>query len=132
MGQSYAGAATRRYASIDKRSKVEGATPHQLVKILFDELLLAMDAAALAEAKGDRLKASDKQARAMSILHALESSLDFDRGGEIAVGLAQIYRESRRLILKGAQSRDPEDVQKARALVAEIADAWTQIGSQPR
>lgn len=127
MGHRYAGAANR-YAAVHTSARIDGATPHQLVKILFDELLLAMDAAMLAEGQGDRVKASDKQSRALSILHALEGSLDFKLGGEIAVGLSQIYRESRRLLLSAAQSHDPIEVGKARAMIAEIADAWGQIG----
>lgn len=127
--QGYAGAtAARRYAAVHSGSRTEGATPHGLVRILFDELLLAMDAAALAERNGDRMKVSDKQARAMSILFALESSLDYDKGGDVAVGLAQIYREARRLLLVGAKERSAEPVDQARAIVAEIADAWNQIG----
>ncbi|HUD94339.1 flagellar protein FliS [Sphingobium sp.] len=127
--QGYAGTtAARRYAAVHSGSRTEGATPHGLVKILFDELLLAMDAAALAERNGDRMKVSDKQARAMSILFALESSLDYDKGGDVAVGLAQIYREARRLLLVGAKERSAEPVDQARAIVAEIAEAWNQIG----
>lgn len=126
--QGYAGgSAARRYAAVHSGSRTEGATPHGLVKILFDELLLAMDAAALAERNGDRMKVSDKQARAMSILFALEASLDFDKGGDVAVGLAQIYRESRRLLLAGAKERSAAPVEQARAMIAEIADAWNQI-----
>lgn len=127
-GQGYAGAATRRYAAVHAGGRIEGASPHALVKILFDELLLAMDAAALAERQGDRAKASEKQARALSILHALETSLDFEQGGEIALGLAQIYREARRLLIQGAQQRSADEVEKARGIIAEIADAWGQIG----
>jgi len=127
--QGYAGgSAARRYAAVHSGSRTEGATPHGLVKILFDELLLALDAAALAERQGDRMKVSDKQARAMSILFALESSLDFDKGGDVATGLAQIYREARRLLLVGAKERSADPVDQARAIVAEIADAWSQIG----
>ncbi|EQB34000.1 flagellar export chaperone FliS [Sphingobium ummariense] len=127
--QGYAGsAAARRYAAVHSGSRIEGATPHALVKILFDELLIALDAAALAERQQDRVKVSDKQARAMSILFALESSLDFDKGGDIATGLAQIYREARRLLLVGAKERRAEPVEDARTMIAEIADAWGQIG----
>ena len=127
--QGYAGgSAARRYAAVHSGSRTEGATPHGLVKILFDELLLALDAAALAERQGDRMKVSDKQARAMSILFALESSLDFDKGGDVATGLAQFYREARRLLLVGAKERAADPVDQARAIVAEIADAWSQIG----
>ena len=74
------------------------------------------------------MKVSDKQARAMSILFALESSLDFDKGGDVATGLAQIYREARRLLLVGAKERSAAPVDEARAIVAEIAEAWNQIG----
>lgn len=126
--QGYAGTAMRRYAAVHSGSRIEGATPHALVKILFDELLFALDAAALAERQDDRDKASDKQTRAMSILFALESSLDFDKGGDIALGLSQIYRESRRLLLEGARARSADHVDQARIMIAEIADAWTQIG----
>ena len=127
--QGYAGnMAARRYAAVHTGSRTEGATPHALVKILFDELLLALEATALAERQGDRIKVSDKQARAMSILVALEASLDFDKGGDVAVGLAQIYREARRRLLAGAKDRDPAPVDDAHAMIAEIADAWNQIG----
>lgn len=127
--QGYAGAsAARRYAAVHSGSRTEGATPHALVKILFDELAIALDTAALAERQGDRVKVSDKQARAMSILFALESSLDYDRGGDVAMGLGQIYREARRLLLVGAKERSAEPVDQARIMIAEIAEAWTQIG----
>lgn len=127
--QGYAGtAAARRYAAVHSGSRVEGATPHALVKILFDELLIALEATMLAERNNDRLKVSDKQARAMSILFALESSLDFDKGGDVATGLAQIYREARRLLLVSAKEHVIEPVEQARAMIAEIADAWNQIG----
>ncbi|MGE4323258.1 MAG: flagellar export chaperone FliS [Sphingobium sp.] len=129
FNQGYAGmAAARRYAAVHSGSRIEGATPHALVRILFDELLLALDTAALAERSGDRVKVSDKQARAMSILFALESSLDHDKGGDIAAGLARIYREARRLLLLGARDKVAGPVEQARAMVGEIAEAWNQIG----
>jgi flagellar protein FliS len=125
--QGYA-AASRRYAAVDAGSKIEGATPHQLVKILFDELLLAMDASAIAMRAGDDRKARDKQTRALTMLHALESSLDYEKGGEIAVNLAVVYREARRRMIAAVADGDAERVQGAHAIVAEIAEAWTKIG----
>jgi flagellar protein FliS len=123
-GQGYAGSATRRYAAVHAGSRTDGASPHALVKILFDELTFAMDAAVVAERQGDRAKATEKSSRALTILHALESSLDFEQGGDIALGLAQIYRQARRLLIAGT----PDDVTQARAMIAEIAEAWAQIG----
>jgi flagellar protein FliS len=124
----FAGSASRRYAAVHAGSRIESATPHGLVKILFDELMQAMDACALAMERGDRAKANDKYIRAISIVHALDSSLDFDHGGEIAVGLAQVYRETRRLLIRAHQSGQSADARKALGIIAEIADAWNRIG----
>ncbi|MBK5264908.1 MAG: flagellar protein FliS [Alphaproteobacteria bacterium] len=128
FGNGYSASARRRYAAVDTGSRIEGANPHQLVKVLFDELLYAIDAAILSDKTGDRAKCADKQARALSILHALESSLDFDKGGQLAVGLAQIYREARRLIVAGLQGRSAGEMHEARDMINEIAEAWTAIG----
>lgn len=125
--QGYA-AASRRYAAIDAGSRVEGATPHQLVKILFDELLLAMDATAIALRGGDRYKAVERNTRALTLLHALESSLDFERGGEIAASLGIIYREARRRMLAALAENDVDRAVSARAIINDIAEAWAQIG----
>lgn len=117
----------KRYAAVQTGSRVEGASPHELVRILFDELQLAMEACSLALDHGDGTKASDKQLRALSILHALDSSLDFDKGGDVAISLAQIYREARRLLLVAQDSQDAAHVRAAQAIIAEIAGAWNQI-----
>src|SRR3546814_18406467 len=82
------GAARARYQSIDMTSRIEGASPHGLVAILFDELLKALDAMTAAIRRGDLGQRGTRQARALSILHGLEASLDFEKGGAIADGLA--------------------------------------------
>jgi flagellar protein FliS len=125
--QGYA-AASRRYAAVDAGSKVEGATPHQLVKILFDELMLSIEASAIALRAGDGNKARDRQTRALTMLHALESSLDHQKGGEIAANLGVIYREVRRRVLSSVSSRDPDMAMGGHAIIADIAGAWSQIG----
>ncbi|MFT3964461.1 MAG: flagellar export chaperone FliS [Sphingobium sp.] len=125
--QGYA-AASRRYAAIDAGSKVEGATPHQLVKILYDELMVAIEASALAMRAGDSHKARDKQTRALTMLHALETSLDHEKGGEIATNLAVIYREVRRRVLSSVSDNDPDRALSGHAIIADIADAWGKIG----
>ena len=129
MGQSQL-KALKRYAAVETDSRVEGATPHQLVRILFDELLLAIDDAAVALRANDRQKTVDKQTRALTILHALETSLDFKRGGEIAVSLATIYRESRKRILEATATGQPASMDLARTYIGEVAGAWNQIGQQ--
>jgi flagellar secretion chaperone FliS len=121
------GAARARYQSVDMTSRIEGASPHGLVAILFDELLKALDAMAAAIRRGDLAQRGTRQARALSILHGLDGSLDFEKGGDIAEGLSAIYREARRLTIAGGRANDAEQVMQAREMVGEIASAWEQI-----
>jgi flagellar protein FliS len=122
------GAATARYQGVDLTSRIEGATPHQLVQIMYEELLKSLDAMAFAALRGDYAKRGQHQSKTLAILTALETSLDFDKGGEIASGLVTIYREARRLVVAAGREGDAQPVLKAREMLGEIASAWEAIG----
>ncbi|MGZ8359170.1 MAG: flagellar export chaperone FliS [Allosphingosinicella sp.] len=121
--------ASAHYRNVDLESRIEGATPHQLVVLMFEELLKSLDAMVVAAPRGDYQQRIRRQSRAVSLLHGLEGSLDYAKGGEIAEGLAAIYREARRLVMAGGRENDAEQIVKARAMLDEIASAWSQIGA---
>ena len=122
------GAVRARYQNVDLASRVEGASPHGLVAILFDELMKSLEAMAAACERRDFTQRGAAQARALNMLNGLDSSLDFEKGGEIAQSLASIYAEARRLVISGARDNDPEQIQRAKTMVGEIASAWQSIG----
>ena len=122
----FAGAA--HYKNVDLGSRIEGATPHQLVQLMYDELLRAIDAMAVAVKRGDYIQRGERQARALRILSGLETSLDFEKGGDIAASLATIYRQARRLLVAAGAANDEAKVGEVRTMIGEIAAAWTQIG----
>ena len=122
--------ASARYQSVDIASRIEGATPHQLVQLMYEELLKSLDAMAVAAKRGDYVQRGQRLSRALNILTGLETSLDFDKGGEIATGLAAIYREARRLVIEGGRGSDPIMIVKARDLIHEISTAWDAIAQQ--
>ncbi len=128
MAQSRFGAARVRYQDIDLTSRIEGASPHGLVAILFDELLKALDAMAAAARRKDFSQRGAKQSRALSILHGLEGSLDHENGGEIAQSLSAIYAEARRLVMLAGRDNDAEQVLRAREMLHQIASAWEALG----
>ena len=127
-GYGAMGGAKMRYQTVDVESQVEGASPHRLIGILFDELMKATEIMVAAMRVGNRAKTIDKQARASNILLALETSLDFRNGGDVARNLARVYRESRRLIQQGGRANDPAAVETARSYLSEIVEAWEAIG----
>ena len=123
-------AGTARYQSVDISSRIEGATPHRLVQIMYEELLKALDAMAFATARGDYVQRGQRQSKALAILTGLETSLDYDKGGEIAAGLVVIYREARRLVIAGGRDGEAKHVTAARELIHEISTAWDAIGQR--
>lgn len=119
--------AKARYQTVDLESRIEGASPHGLISILFEELMKSLDIMMAAQNAGMTAKAIDRQTRASNILLALETSLDFRNGGEIAVNLAKVYREARRLVQQGGRNRQPELIELARSYLAGIVEAWEAI-----
>ena len=122
------GGAGAQYRAIDVSSKIDGASPHRLVTILYEELVLALSTMKLAIRRGDAPRQNEAQARSLAIVQSLDNSLDFGRGGEIAGALSAVYAEVGRLVTLGGKARDAEAIGKGQALVAEIAEAWNQIG----
>lgn len=118
--------AAAQYRQVEQSSRVATATPHALVAILLTEALdqIAVMQAALARGR----RGHEAQARAISILHALEASLDQRSGGVTASLMAQVYREARRCLKRASDEIDPEWCNKARSTVAPVAEAWAQIG----
>ena len=120
-------AARARYQQVDVVSRVEGADPHALVAILYEELLKALDAMAAAAARKDFGQRGERQARALRLLSGLETSLDFEKGGELAIDLARVYREARRLVIAAGRENDTAKIGEAREMVGGVAEAWAQI-----
>ena len=119
-----------RYRDIDVAARVEGATPHGLVMIMFDELLKGIDTLGAIETSPDQVRSNAVQARVISLLHGLELSLDYKRGGEIADNLGRIYREARRLLgpVPGIDRRTA--LTQARDMLATVSGAWEAIGPE--
>lgn len=122
------GGAGARYRNIELTSRVDNASPHRLIAILFEELLRTVEATKLALERGDIARQADRQARALSILQALDASLDREQGGDLAANLSAVYRECRRLIATGTRNKDAELIERARTTIADIASAWESIG----
>lgn len=119
-----------RYRDIDVAARVEGATPHGLVMIMFDELLKGLDTLGAAEAAQDQARRNAALARVVSLLHGLESSLDYKRGGEIAENLGRIYREARRLLGPAPGIDRSTALIQARDMLTTVCGAWEAIGPE--
>jgi flagellar protein FliS len=67
----------------------------------------------------------------LSIIHVLATSLDFDKGGEVAISLAQLYEWSRRRIIEASRDNIAAYLEEVLGAISEIADAWRSIAVRP-
>jgi len=92
-------------------------------------LLESLDRARGHIANGAIVEKSDALARAGRIVVGLQSALDFQRGGELAENLNDLYAYiTRRLFHINAQN-DVVALEEVRGLVEDVASAWQKLPS---
>ena len=116
------------YRSVDVNSRVAAASPHQLITLLYEDLLRELRQAAIATERRDLATRSAKVTKAVALLFALESSLDFSRGGEVAETLSRFYRGARETIMRASLDSDAPALRRAVANIEDIAASWRAIG----
>lgn len=119
--------AMNQYKTVDLRSAVESASPHQLITLLLDGALTS-----LAGAKGDlqrnKIEARTKNLnKASAIVMALMDYLDLEKGGEIAENLALLYNYIIRGIVEANRTQSAEKVQELINLLLELKQGWVAM-----
>jgi len=115
------------YRDVDTNSRVAGASAHELVNILFDEVLLRLEQTIRHAERDDIAAMLQARARASNILSGLSESLDFEKGGDLAIALNKIYVEAGKRINAASHPSKIGDLVSAREMLAEIAGAWKAI-----
>lgn len=115
------------YRQIDAAGRTSGADGHALVDLLYDEAIRALRAAGSAAANYNYAVRSEKVSRSLAILFALESGLDFDRGGDVARTLARLYAGARQSVVDASLGHDAEPFDRIAATLADIAAAWRTL-----
>jgi flagellar protein FliS len=121
--------ALKAYQQAEQNFLVDGTNAHGLVQILFNELAATLERAEIAMSDKDFSAKAQATTKALSILFVLASTLDFKRGGEIAVSLSQFYDWARRTIIGANRDNKHEPIKNVRREVEGLADAWKQIAN---
>lgn len=111
-------------------TKTDTKDPHELVKLLFEGLTDRIALARAALAKNDREGRAEAVTKAQKILFGLRDSLDFDKGGELAVNLDSLYEYSIRRLVKAHAREDDGIFGEVMDLMVTIRDAWKQIPTE--
>ena len=116
------------YKTVGLETSVAGASPHQLVGLLFDALQQSLMAAKGAIQNGQIPAKGRAISRAVRILEeGLKAGLDVKRGGELAANLSNLYDYC---IFKTTDANLRNDVtllDEVIGLIQPVADGWSQI-----
>ncbi|MEQ1725317.1 MAG: flagellar protein FliS [Sphingopyxis sp.] len=115
------------YARIDLAARIHGASGHALVSILYEELDKVLGAISHAIRHNLMTLLTTHKTQFLMILHSLESGLNFDRGGAVALALARAYGTIRRDVMLGIDAVDIAQIAVAHQAAKDIASAWASI-----
>ncbi len=129
FGNSRPGASAYRQMSIDTDALT--ASPHQLIVMLFDGALRAIDTART------QVQSHDIEGKGRSISKAIEiigsglaASLDHKAGGELAANLASLYDYAVRQLVDANLHNDSGKLDEAHRLLVQMRANWLAIGSR--
>ncbi|OUV77641.1 MAG: flagellar export chaperone FliS [Rickettsiales bacterium TMED131] len=119
------------YSNSEKKAVIEAEDSHAMVLLLFDELIKTarIFSQNIKVKNGNQEVKSENMSKALTIIYALQSSLDFERGGEIAENLYRLYEYTREQILIDNKSNEAAGVLVAISSLEDIREAWIEIRS---
>ena len=124
--------AASAYRQVGVQSAVDGASPHMLIKMLFDGLIQSLNAARGAMQRGDIPEKCRKIGKAVNILEeGLKAGLNAERGGDLAANLARLYDYCVARLTHANLRSDVAAVEEVLNLIAPVAEGWSQIAAAP-
>ncbi len=120
----------RVYQSTDAYSGVMYADPHGLITQMFDGAMTRIAQARGAIERQDVAAKGELISHAINIIGSLEACLDYDKGGEIAKNLGQLYEYMILTLTRANMENDRAKLDEVIGLLLEIKSAWSQIAEQ--
>lgn len=122
--------AASAYRQVGVQSGVDGASPHMLIKMLFDGLIQSLNAARGALQRGDIPEKGRQIGKAVRILEeGLKGGLNPAQGGDIARNLAALYDYCVSRLTLANMRNDLALVEEVVHLITPVAQSWSEIGT---
>lgn len=109
---------------------VETASPARLIVMLYDGAIRFINEAMAAMRQRDYETQNARLQRAQKILAELISSLDFDKGGEIAENLFRLYTYMYNQLVEANINDSLESLEHVTNLLSELREAWDTIATE--
>lgn len=110
--------------------EVMTASPAKLVSMLYDKIVLSLKEAIASIEAGDIEGRWRANARAMEIITHMWSTLDVDKGGEIAQNLESLFSFMLTRLPEVDIRNDPEPARAVIGLIEPLRDAWRELAKR--
>ena len=108
-------------------ASVSGASPAQLVCMLYDQVVRDLSLAIKYIETGDVEARTAEVKHALLVLQQLEAFLDMANGGDTAANLSRFYTLARGSIIHAQAKVDPALFRQQIALFMDVRSAWEQV-----
>ena len=107
--------------------RVLSADPVELVDLLYHAAITAVGEARRHLAEGRILPRARSISKACEILLELTTSLDYERGGEMSVRLAQLYGYMHRRLVDANFQQSDAPLAEVAGLLATLTEGWAAV-----
>lgn len=121
-----------RIAQEYQKHSVNGASPVQLIVMLYDGALRFMEQGRHAMAHADLERQNQCLQKAQRIVVELMGSLDMDRGGEIAENLFALYGYVLNELVLANMEDKPEPIERSIQVLSELRESWAALEKQAK
>jgi flagellar protein FliS len=124
--------AMNQYKEVGTQAGLTDANPHKVIQMLLDGALTRIAEARIAIERNEIQEKNIALSKAISIISALQESLDSQSGGEIAANLENLYVYSKELLAGVMSSNDTGALKEASQLIQTIRESWNSIPQDMR
>ena len=123
--------AIQKYSQTEKSSNL-AKNSIEIVDIILKELERSMKRVSDLSEKykideNERKKRNSHFSRACTAIYSLQTSLDFEKGGKLALQLFQLYEFCRKQLIKAFTKKVVEGINRAISTINDILNAWKEL-----
>lgn len=119
------------YQRVSVETGISSASPHQLVNMLFEALLVAVGTARIAMGRGDIAAKGEQISKAVRIIdEGLKPALNLEQGGDIAANLKGLYGYCVLRLTHANLRNDDAALADVARVIEPLAQGWKQMGVQ--
>ena len=115
-----------------RQTEIQSRTPLELVVMLYDGALRFTAEAREAIVRRDIRSRQHSMSRALAIVSELQSTLDMESGGDVAVQLDKLYGFVRDRLVDASLKQDLQPLDEARRVLTTLREGWLVISDSSR